>query len=356
MKPDVQSNTMFQLRLPDRARYVILILTVTISVAGGLAVHGLSLAAVHFAILPAFICYALTVRPDLAHRLRPCHVLYVILLAAMVSGYLLLLAKAIPQLRICWAEVPIAVWFLLNMHVMVGLMDRLVQAGSSAIFGLIGRRVRTVSPGHFRIAQVLLRGLCILVVAGPYILAMFAAHWVKFADNGDPMSQCGVAFEHVRIQAMDGVSLDGWFIPAAATSESLEAPSDATIMVVPGRGMPKGCSLNYAQILYLSGYNVLLFDLRGEGSSAGHSRSFGVRETQDVLGAVRYLEQTHAESSRHIYALGISQGASAVIRAAAADERIRAVVVDSALSIANDVLPRRMLRRLPAPCAGTSGI
>ena len=113
--------------------------------------------------------------------------------------------------------------------------------------------------------------------------------------------------------------------------------------------MPKGCSLNYAQILCLGRCNVLLFDLRGEGGSAGHSRSFGVREARDVLGAVQYLQESRAQASRHIFAFGISQGAAAVIRAAAADERVRAVVVDSTLTIAQDILPARVLLALPAP-------
>jgi len=157
-----------------------------------------------------------------------------------------------------------------------------------------------------------------------------------------------MAFEPVQMRAADGVSLEGWFLPASITGSD-PTPSDTTVIVVPGRGMPKGCSLNYAQMLCLGRCNVLLFDLRGEGGSAGHSRSFGVREAQDVLGAVQYLEESHAQASRHIFAFGISQGASAVIRAAAADERVRAVVVDSTLTIAQDILPARVLLGLPAP-------
>jgi pimeloyl-ACP methyl ester carboxylesterase len=165
-----------------------------------------------------------------------------------------------------------------------------------------------------------------------------------------------MAFETVRVQTADGISLEGWFLPAAAAGSSspdgamgAPIPSDTTVIVVPGRGMPKGCSLNYAQMLCLGRCNVLLLDLRGEGGSAGHSRSFGVREARDVLGAVQYLQESRAQASRYIFAFGISQGASAVIRAAAVDERVRAVVVDSTLTIAQDILPARVLLGLPAP-------
>jgi alpha-beta hydrolase superfamily lysophospholipase len=331
------------------------------------------LAAGYFAVLPAFACYALIVRPSLARRLRYYHVLYVLLLTAMVAGYLMVLAHVVPQLRVRWMEVPLAVWFLLTMHVVVWLVDRILNAGLSTAFGLAGLERRVLmadgthaansqfairdpqsGKGRFRIfdlpaaVKAGLRVFLLLAIAGPYILALFAVHWVKFADNTDPMRQCKMAFEPVRIQAADGVSLDGWFLPAL-TPGSAPRPSDTTVIVVPGRGMPKGCSVNYAQMFCLGRCNVLLFDLRGEGGSAGHSRSFGVREAQDVLGAVQYLQESHAQASRHIFAFGISQGASAVIRAAAADQRVRAVVVDSTLTIAQDILPARALLGLPAP-------
>jgi uncharacterized protein len=212
------------------------------------------------------------------------------------------------------------------------------------------------SPKRLLVPKALLRLLCTLGVTGPYILALFAVHWVKFADHSDPMRQCRMPFEQVHFQAADGVSLEGWFLPASTLGVQSRnvtigdlGLSDTTVIVAPGRGTPKVCSLNYAQMLCLGGCNVLIFDLRGEGGSAGHSRSFGIREADDVLGAVRYLEETHADFCRRVYALGISQGASAVVRAAAVDARIRAVVVDSTLTVSQDILPARALVRLPVP-------
>ena len=393
---------MLQSALAKKARYAVLTLVAALSLIGGLSLHGLSLAAAYVAVLPIFVCYTLIVRPSLVRRLRYYHAFYVLLLAAMVAGYLMVLARAVPQLRVRWLEVPLAVWFLLTMHVVVWLMDRIVNVGLSAAFGLAGLgpvaekseirnpksetnpkfegpkrsaglplfRIWDLGPSclfrisrfGFRISdlqaafQTGLRVVLLLAIAGPYILALFAVHWVKFADNTDPMRRCKMAFETVRVQTADGISLDGWFLPASAAGSSSPdgargdpIPSDTTVIVVPGRGMPKGCSLNYAQMLCLGRCNVLLLDLRGEGGSAGHSRSFGVREARDVLGAVQYLQESRAQASRYIFAFGISQGASAVIRAAAVDERVRAVVVDSTLTIAQDILPARVLLGLPAP-------
>lgn len=332
-----------RLPLPNKLRSAAFTIVVIVSLAGGLSLHGLSLAAVYFAVLPALAGYVLIVRPSLLRHVRYYHVLYVLLLTAMVVAYLTVLARAIPQLRVLWLEVPVAVWFLLTMHVVVWLMDRLCNVALCRASRWIGLGPSTTLPLRWQVPQAALRLFCLLAVTGPYILALFAVHWVKFADRSDPMRECSLAFEHVCFPAADGVSLDGWFLPAPA------GPSETTVIVVPGRGTPKGCSLNYAQMLGLGRCNVLLFDLRGEGGSAGHSRSFGVREAQDVLGAVQYLQQERAEASRNLYAMGISQGASAVIRAAAADERVRAVVVDSTLTITQDILPARVLHGLPAP-------
>jgi pimeloyl-ACP methyl ester carboxylesterase len=93
---------------------------------------------------------------------------------------------------------------------------------------------------------------------------------------------------------------------------------------------------------------VLLFDLRGQGASGGNTRSFGLLEANDVLGAVRYLKNFQPQASYYIFALGISDGASAVIAAAARDERIRAVVVDSVHAQLGS-LPDKLKRFLPWP-------
>lgn len=313
-----------------KTRFLIFLTVTALSLVGGLFLHGLSLAAVYFAVLPASVGYVVALRPDLLRHVRYYHILYVLLLTAMVTAYLMSLARTLHHLRIVWTEVPIAVWFLLTMHVVVWLLDRAVNAVVSKVFRAAG--VRTA-----------LRLACIVAVAAPYVLALFAVHWVKFADNDDPQRECSLPFEHVRFTATDGVPLDGWFLPLSPT------PAETTVILVPGRGMPKAGSLYYAQILAMGRCNVLLFDLRGEGGSSGHSRSFGVREVRDVLGAVQFLEQNYAAASKHLYAFGVSQGASAVIRAAAQDQRVRAVVVDSTLTVAQDLLPARVLAGLPAP-------
>ena len=75
--------------------------------------------------------------------------------------------------------------------------------------------------------------------------------------------------------------------------------------------------------LVKAGYGVLLYDARGRGESAGHENAFGWQWDGDVRGAVSYLAR---RGIHHIWLLGLSTGAEAVVTEAASDPRVGAVV------------------------------
>lgn len=60
------------------------------------------------------------------------------------------------------------------------------------------------------------------------------------------------------------------------------------------------------------GYNVLTFDLRGSGNSAGSISTFGKNEAADVISAIKYLKQQDTEK---IILMGFSTGASSCMSA-----------------------------------------
>jgi 23S rRNA pseudouridine1911/1915/1917 synthase len=62
---------------------------------------------------------------------------------------------------------------------------------------------------------------------------------------------------------------------------------------------------------------VLSFDFRGQGESDGEIDSFGDRERRDVLGAVRWVRENHAQEARRIVAVGVDTGGAALLAAAA---------------------------------------
>jgi len=294
---------------------------------------------VHVAVVPIFAAYMLIFRPGVLRRVRRYHVVYFAALTVLVAAYLAGLSRVSPEVRVRWTELPLAVYFLASLHVVVWLIDRLVDTSLSAVVGL---RSDARSPRRLYVPKTVLRVLMVAALACPYLLATFSIHWVKFADDTDPLRRLGMEFQQVGFDATDGARLDGWFIPAREAS-------DAAVIIAPGRELTKACFLSYAMAFRDNGYNVLLMDLRGAGGSDGHTYSFGIREANDVLGALSYLKESHPRASRHVFGFGISHGAAAVISAARADDRIEAVVVADS-TFAGPGLPMKKLSALaPGP-------
>jgi pimeloyl-ACP methyl ester carboxylesterase len=132
-------------------------------------------------------------------------------------------------------------------------------------------------------------------------------------------SQGAVGSEVVTV---DGVSLDGWYIPAA----SEPAVGVPTILVAHGHSDNKSSILPLVALLH-DRYDVLVVDLRGSGRSAGREHGLGTLERLDVAAMLDWLEAT--KDTDHVAALGVSGGAAAVLAAARTDDRIEAVIADS---------------------------
>jgi hypothetical protein len=111
----------------------------------------------------------------------------------------------------------------------------------------------------------------------------------------------GMAYEDVFFPSLDGVGLEGWFIPA---------DSDRLVICnhfMPGNryGYPGhldpwrgfgGFEVNFLpqyKVLHDAGYNVLAYDLRNHGRSGsgnGGLVAIGLIEYRDVIGSVRYAK------------------------------------------------------------------
>jgi len=135
-------------------------------------------------------------------------------------------------------------------------------------------------------------------------------------------SLAGIPVQEIQFHASDGVLLSGWLAIASA-----HAP---TIILVHGFKGSRFEMLPYARFLYKGGYNVLLYDSRGSGASAGWGITLGAREPDDVLGAVQYLKGRTDLTAKHFGLLGISLGAGIALMAAAREPAIKATVADSA--------------------------
>lgn len=107
--------------------------------------------------------------------------------------------------------------------------------------------------------------------------------------------------EEVRFRAADGVSLHGWWIPAAVPARAC-----GTVVLFHGRSANVTTRAGIAAWLSGLGYNTLLFDYRGYGASAGRPSEAGLYA--DGLAAYRYVREVRRERSGRVLLLGQSMG------------------------------------------------
>src|SRR5690348_13642942 len=118
-------------------------------------------------------------------------------------------------------------------------------------------------------------------------------------------SEEDLAYEDITFQAHDGVSLEGWFIPAKGSNKLIIvnhpmgfSRSGTPTHLNPWRSVwessGNGFEVNLVpdlKILHDAGYNVLAYDLRNHGLSSaanGGVITNGIFDARDVLGSLRY--------------------------------------------------------------------
>lgn len=126
-------------------------------------------------------------------------------------------------------------------------------------------------------------------------------------------------FREVTFKSRDGLTLFGRFV---------RSRNGATILLLHPLGSAGKDMLLYAEFLANAGYGVFMVDLRAHGSSDGDTSTYGLREADDVAGAVDYLLHRSDVNGQKIGALGISLGAQAALRGALKTDCIRALVLE----------------------------
>ena len=177
-------------------------------------------------------------------------------------------------------------------------------------------------------------------------VSFLIAQGVTKADRGpqeDHPSNYGLVFEDVEFPSRrGGLLLSGWYLPGEDLGPNL--------IFVHGIGSVRSGdnAVELAARMVELGYSVLLFDLRGHGSSEGDKVSGGYFERWDVLGAFDYLVGRGVGPGR-IGLLGFSMGAATSIMAAAEEPRITALAADSPFANALDLIAREAARKTPIP-------
>jgi len=115
----------------------------------------------------------------------------------------------------------------------------------------------------------------------------------------------GLAFEDVRFPSRDSTQLAAWLIPHPSAR--------GNVIYCHGHGRNRGQGAVQFTTLHSLGLNILAFDFRGHGDSAGHTSTFGDREVDDLVAAVRYCRARFPDQP--LFLMGISLGAAVILQA-----------------------------------------
>jgi pimeloyl-ACP methyl ester carboxylesterase len=160
-----------------------------------------------------------------------------------------------------------------------------------------------------------------LAVGWSVTFAVMATVVPPTATVSDTPEAHGLTEEEVRIDAVDGVPLSAWWVPAS---------NGAAVLLLHGAGENRAATLAQAEVLARHGYGVLMLDARGHGRSEGRGMDLGWYGDVDIRAALDWLDGRRGVDSGRIGLLGLSMGAEEAIGASAADDRIRAVVAEGA--------------------------
>ena len=149
-----------------------------------------------------------------------------------------------------------------------------------------------------------------------------------------------VPLEPVALRATDGIRLEGWKVPSSQRGR-------LWIILCHGIASNRSEFLPIIPRLHQAGFNLLLVDFRGHGSSRGSVTSFGWREQRDLEGMLAYLGQQPDVPTQPYGVFGVAMGASVALMVAARDERLGAVVADSPYPTLEDFFRQQVKRTVP---------
>ncbi|MCH8025683.1 MAG: alpha/beta fold hydrolase [Chloroflexi bacterium] len=175
--------------------------------------------------------------------------------------------------------------------------------------------------------------------------AAFAVAWAisqrslhpKWKQEDHDLADFGLPAEDVTFASRDGTRLAGWFIPVAS------AERGPAVVLSHGHGRSHAELAPHANFLHHAGYAVLAFDYRHRGGSAGDAVTMGLREQDDLLGAIDALAARPEADAGRIGVVAVSMGSVVAILVAADDTRVRALVAECPYAT-RDALMTRALR------------
>ena len=177
--------------------------------------------------------------------------------------------------------------------------------------------MQAVSLFPTRRARALARGVFYAVAILVGVPLAFSQ--VMIGSFRQPAHPVPPGYEEGRVVA-DGLKLRTWTLRGR--------PDKAAVVVGHGVGDTLESFTDFAWRLNARGHTVLLLDFRGHGGSEGSYTTLGGREREDVRAAAQSLRDRGLAGSGLVF-MGFSMGAVAVLRAAADQPDVKAVVVEA---------------------------
>lgn len=205
------------------------------------------------------------------------------------------------------------------------------------IVAVFSRRRRVSYRG---VAASVIVVLLIIFVGFPYAISVLYTSGSGRRTFQDTPAKYGMAFEDITLAPADGLSLQGWYLPAPE--------GRGTVIFCHGLFNQRGEMLDQAVFMRQQGYSALLFDFRHHGRSEGAYTTFGYYERQDVEAALRYVTEVKNETGPVIL-WGISMGAANALLEAADQPRVSAVIAESSFYSVHETLQRDLSRMFRLP-------
>jgi len=161
-----------------------------------------------------------------------------------------------------------------------------------------------------KIAAAVYGGMCVLLFFYQPRMVYFPLAVVLHKP-----SDIGLAYEPVTLLTEDNVRLAGWYVPCAAAR--------GAVIMCHGNGGNIGDNLNSMGVFHKLGLNVLVFDYRGYGESAGKPSEEGTY--RDARAAWQYLVEQRKMPPDKIIIFGRSLGGA--VAAGLAEQVVPAALV-----------------------------
>ena len=162
----------------------------------------------------------------------------------------------------------------------------------------------------------------LLLLMGCHILAVpVASSTLRAPFPARTPADLGLTYRDMVLRGARGVRLPAWLVQAAGAS----GPRGIVVLLAENGGNRASPRMLWlAGEVARMGFDALLVDLRGHGTSSGLN-TYGLGETLDLVEVLRALRREDPE--RPIVAVGFSLGASCILRAMSMTDAIRAAVV-----------------------------